>query len=213
MTGSVTIARMAVSYLTIAGPVRTEIPRIKGSRFIADAAPAGNVPGAEAVIDRIRTEFPDATHHCYAWRLGRDGGQFRFSDDGEPSGTAGRPILQRLEGASLTGVVLVVTRYFGGTKLGAGGLVRAYGAAAAAVLDLARIEEVVVTRRLTVEVGYDDIPALQAFMAAHGIEPTTSDYGEVVRLGFDVPENDVAGFRAELRDRTAGRARLDATPG
>src|SRR5689334_10565916 len=90
---------------------------------------------ATAEIERVRKEHWDATHNCYAWRLAPDGLQYRFADDGEPSGTAGKPILHSLQQRDLVNTLVVVTRYFGGTKLGAGGLARAYGDAANAALD------------------------------------------------------------------------------
>jgi uncharacterized YigZ family protein len=134
-------------YRTIAEGLRHEPPKTKGSRHIATIAPVATTAAAEAVVARVRDEMPDATHHAFAWRLragdGPSGLSFRSSDDGEPSGSAGRPILAQIDGRELTDVVVVVTRYFGGTKLGVGGLVRAYGGAAAEALDLAEIVEVV----------------------------------------------------------------------
>lgn len=189
--------------------MRTEIPKIKGSRFIADLAPVVTESAAAAFLASIRAAHPDARHHCFAWRLGRDGGDFRAGDDGEPSGTAGRPILRQLEGADVTDVVLVVTRYFGGTKLGAGGLVRAYAAAAAAALGAADVREVTITRRVTVRHGYDDTAALEAFMSAHRLTPIASAYEDAVRLAFDIPEDEVADVVNELRDRTSGRAEIE----
>ncbi|MCA9739293.1 MAG: YigZ family protein, partial [Gemmatimonadetes bacterium] len=128
---------MADGDVTVARAVRVEIPRIKGSRFIADLVPVSDAAQADAAVDAARAAFPDARHHCFAWRVGARGDTFRFGDDGEPAGSAGRPILQHLEGLDVTDAVLVVTRYFGGTKLGVGGLIRAYGGAAAAALEAA----------------------------------------------------------------------------
>lgn len=110
---------------------------VKRSRFLATLAPVVDVAAAEAVVAAARARYHDARHHCSAWVLGPDGARTRASDDGEPSGTAGAPMLAVLEGAELTDVVAVVTRYFGGTLLGAGGLVRAYGDAVGAALAVA----------------------------------------------------------------------------
>ena len=117
---------------TLVRPHRVEIEKVKGSRFLADAVPVADEARALAVVEGVRAEHPDASHHCWAYRL--EGGRERADDDGEPRDSAGAPILRHLQGADLADVVVVVTRWFGGTKLGRGGLVRAYGAAAAAVL-------------------------------------------------------------------------------
>lgn len=113
---------------TIAARVRTE-SEVKASRFVADLVPVADLAAAETVITEVRREFHDARHHCTALVVGDDGGRQRSNDDGEPSGTAGAPMLAVLRGAELTDVVAVVTRWFGGTLLGTGGLTRAYGGA------------------------------------------------------------------------------------
>ena len=183
-----------------------EIPKIKGSRFIGSVAPAASADEADAFVARVRARYPDARHWCFAWRLAGEGGRFRYDDDGEPSGSAGRPILRQLDARGLTDAVVVVTRWFGGTKLGVGGLVRAYGAAAAAVLDEAPIRESRVTRPVVVTHGYDRSGAVQAALAAFDLEPASADYGERVRLVCRVPVSQVDAFLIALRDRTAGRA-------
>ena len=127
------------AYRTIAAALSTEIEPIKKSRFVADAAPVSSPEEALRFIESIQAQTPDAGHHCYGWRLQAGDAGWRVSDDGEPGGTAGMPILARIDGQDLCGVVVVVTRWFGGTKLGKGGLIRAYGAAAAAVLSLSLI--------------------------------------------------------------------------
>lgn len=203
---------MSTTYRTVLSATREEIPKIKGSRFIADLAPAVGGEDAARVLARVRRELPNARHYCHAWRSGPLGETFRSSDDGEPSGTAGRPILQHLEGAGVTNAILVVTRYFGGTKLGVGGLVRAYGHAAAAVLATAAIREILVTRRVRVEHAYEETAAVQAFVAAYGLEPVDATYGERIRLVFDVPDGDVTAFTEDLRNRTAGRAAITVDP-
>ncbi len=127
---------------------------MKGSRFIATLAPAGDEDAAVALIEGVRRRFPDARHHCTAWILGPDGQGRRSSDDGEPGGTAGAPMLAVLSGAELSDVVAVVTRYFGGTLLGAGGLVRAYSTAVTAAVGAAvRVRRIPVAR-LRVEVEH-----------------------------------------------------------
>lgn len=124
---------------TIAGPVRAEI-EVTRSRFVADLVPVVDTDAAADAVAAARREFHDARHHCSAWVLGTDGSLTRSNDDGEPSGTAGAPMLAVLQGAGLSDLVAVVTRYFGGTLLGAGGLVRAYGdAVTAAVGEATRV--------------------------------------------------------------------------
>ena len=107
-------------YTTIARAFRYEPEKIKGSRFICDLVPALDEKTAEAAVEAARAEFPDACHHCYAWILDPEGKRTRAADDGEPGSSAGPPILRQLEGHGVTGLVAVVTRYFGGTKLGVG---------------------------------------------------------------------------------------------
>jgi uncharacterized YigZ family protein len=113
--------------------VRTELV-VERSRFVATLRPVGSVAEAEDVVARVRREFPDARHHCTAWVVGEDGQEQRSSDDGEPAGTAGAPMLAALRGAGVSDVAVVVTRWFGGTLLGTGGLVRAYGGSVSAAL-------------------------------------------------------------------------------
>lgn len=122
---------------TIDQPVRREIV-VSRSRFIADLAPVADVADADALVAAARRELHDARHHCFAYVLGAHGQQSRSNDDGEPAGTAGAPMLAVLQGAQLTDVAVVVTRYFGGTLLGAGGLVRAYSGAVTHALDAVR---------------------------------------------------------------------------
>jgi uncharacterized YigZ family protein len=187
---------------TIAAAVRVEIDKIKGSRFICDLAPAADERSAFGFVDRIRSEAPDATHHCWAFRLAS--GVARSSDDGEPGGTAGPPILRRLESGGLVDVVAVVTRYYGGTNLGTGGLIRAYGAATAAAIEVATIE----TRRRTVAYrfvhSYELSAQVNQVLAAHEVEVVGAEYGGTVALDVRVPEAMAPGFEAAITEATAG---------
>jgi uncharacterized YigZ family protein len=196
-------------YRTLAAPLRHEIERIKGSRFIAEVAPVVSPDQALARVEALRREFHDARHHCWAYRLGAGGDRFRFNDDGEPSGSAGRPILQQIDGRELTDVVAVVVRYFGGTKLGVGGLVRAYGGAAGAALDHAGIRTVTVTEEVAVAYPYEVSGEVQRLLTASDLRPASADYGETIRLVLRVPIRDVDGWVARLRDVTAGRATVE----
>ena len=196
------------TFRTIATELRCEIPKIKGSRFIASVAGAGSAAAARALVERCREEFRDATHNCFAWRLGRDENAFRYSDDGEPSGTAGRPILQEIDGRRLTDVAVVVSRYFGGTKLGTGGLSRAYAEAASSALDRAGVVEVPVVRTLRLRYGYELTAAVKGVLSAFALDPGRSEYSGAVEIEVDVPVEDVEQVSTALREATAGRIRL-----
>lgn len=197
---------MTDEFLTLAGEFRHEIDPVKGSRFLTTVAPVPDVEAAERFVARIRAEFAGATHNCWAWRVGRAGEVFRSSDDGEPGGSAGRPILAQLEGHGVTNVAAVVTRWFGGTKLGVGGLMRAYGGATGQTLDRAELRRVLVTCRIEIVHPYDCSGAIEGLFAARGIQPVSSDYGEAVTLVVEIPERERDAFTRELVDRTAGRA-------
>ena len=193
---------------TLARLLRHEPPKVKGSRFIASLAPVATAAAAMAFVEARREEFRDATHNCFAWRLGLGRDAMRFSDDGEPSGTAGRPILQEVDGRQLTDVAVVVTRYYGGTKLGTGGLIRAYGGAAAAALELAEVVEQPVVETMRLHFSYDASGAVQGVLSAFGLDPANSDYGAEVRLEVAVPVEDTERLRIALRDATRGRIEL-----
>ena len=141
------------SYLTLAEPAEA-LYKEKGSKFLAYAYPVSSEEHIRECLEALRKRYYDATHHCYAWRLGADGQNYRVNDDGEPSSTAGRPILGQLLSYGVTDVLVVVVRYFGGTKLGVSALNAAYKESAAAVLSAAQIVERTVDVRFEVEFGY-----------------------------------------------------------
>lgn len=161
---------------------------------------------ALAVVDRVRQAHPSASHVVFAWRLDPD--RTRCSDDGEPSGTAGRPLLDRLVGQDLEGVVLVVARWFGGTKLGTGGLIRAYGACASAVLEVVEIVDVPRRTRVVVEVPLKLEGPVRGVALQHPAELLDVGWGVDARLTFAVDTDAVEGFEQAVRERTAGAARL-----
>ena len=168
------------------------------------AAPASEVELALRVRDAQRGRFHDATHWVFACRM-RDG-SFRFDDDGEPSGTAGRPVLAAIEGRGLFDAVVVVTRYFGGTRLGTGGLARAYGQAAAAVLAALRVEHMVRATRVRIGFPYADTGTVVRLIDACGGQRLEEEYGEAVELLAVIPSDAAAVFARQVRDGTAGRA-------
>jgi uncharacterized YigZ family protein len=197
---------MIEEYRIVSAQAEYEGAKIKGSRFIAWATPATSPAEAEALVSAARRAHPHATHHCLAYRLGPEGKDFHADDDGEPSGSAGRPILQQIESHGLVDTAVVVIRYFGGTKLGVGGLIRAYGGAASEVLKLAPTRTVTVTRRVRVTYPYAVSAAVDAVVATSGLAPAASAYEETVTLEFEVPLARVETFRELIRDRTGGKA-------
>ena len=199
---------MDQTYRTLARDERAEPPKIKGSRFIASGFPFAGEEHLAAAIRRLRDEYPDANHHCWAWRAG-DG--FRYNDDGEPSGSAGRPILRQIDGGGLDRVAVVVTRIFGGTKLGVGGLIRAYGGAAKALFERAEIVEVVPYRVVDVTAPYESSGAIASVAASFNVEASDSSFGEDVRQVFHVGLEQLGAFVTALTDRTAGRAKIVVT--
>ena len=189
--------------LTLMAPCCFETPPIKGSRFIGHAAPVGDAEAASRFIAEIRAGDPSATHHCWAWQI--HGDLWRYSDDGEPSGTAGRPILAAIRGRDLVRTAVVVTRYYGGVKLGTGGLIRAYGGAAAGVLESASVIPYEARVRLQLCYAYSDQGAVRSVLRASGLDDQDAAYGAEVNLVLDVLAADADELAARLRDRTGGR--------
>ena len=147
------------TYKSIAEPAEG-LFKDNGSRFIALAYPVETEAEIKEIVQRLKKEYHDARHHCYAWRLGLDGEPWRANDDGEPSGSAGRPILGQIDSAGLSDILVVVVRYFGGIKLGIPGLIRAYKTSTADALARARVVEKVAGRWYTLHFPYDDLPAV-----------------------------------------------------
>lgn len=194
---------------TIAHAVRHEIV-IKKSRFIAQAFPVASPEEADAAIARVRKEYWDARHNCVAMVTGVLGDQARSSDDGEPSGTAGAPMLEVLRRRELTDLVAVVTRYFGGVKLGAGGLVRAYSTATSEVLDRASLLRRVPLTRVTLDVAHEDAGRidnlLRDWAQRHGARLGDARYAACATLELWVPPAWLDRLRADLAEATAGGA-------
>lgn len=192
---------------SLACEVRVEEEKIKGSRFIGVASPAASVKDAEALAERLWAEHPDARHVCWAFR-GSTPDEVRWVDDGEPSGTAGRPMLAVLEGLDLRGAAVAVVRYFGGTKLGTGGLARAYSDAAQAALGAAQVVTLVPKKRLHLSVSYaHEGLACRLIELSEGIVEGAQRDAEVT-LHAVLPAERVEALCLELQERTAGRARL-----
>lgn len=178
----------------------------KKSRFIAAVQPVSSEEEALAFLAARKKEFWDARHNCHAFVIGKNSELQRCSDDGEPSGTAGRPMLEILLREGLHDTAVVVTRYFGGTLLGTGGLVRAYQGAVQAGLSNCRIAEKQIGREFTVRTDYTDLAKVQRLMAEEELPAVDTLYEDAVTLRFMTPEEKRESILAALTDATAGRA-------
>jgi uncharacterized YigZ family protein len=199
---------MPDEYHTVAreGSHETEVNR---SRFRCALAPASGEREAQDFIGRIRREHADATHNCFAYVIGADAAVQKAGDDGEPGGTAGVPMLQMLLRRDMRYVVAVVTRYFGGVKLGAGGLMRAYGGAVGEALDAVGTTVRRRFRLATLTVDHQRAGRLHNDLRTAGREVRDVRYGEAVTLTIALPDADVPAFRTWLADATAGSARFE----
>ncbi len=187
--------------------IRFEPEPTRGSRFVATAVPVSDEAAAKAALAELRAQMPDATHHCSAWRIAAPSLE-RASDDGEPGGSAGRPILAQIQGRNLVNTAVIVTRYYGGTKLGVGGLVRAYGAAAAAALDAGTIEPYVTKTALRIVHAYAASDAVERALGEAGAVQTSIHYGTDVRREIEVPTDRADALTERLRDATRGGAQI-----
>jgi uncharacterized YigZ family protein len=196
----------ASSYLTLAGSGSAEI-EVKRSRFLTTLERVEDEASARAVVERLRRQHWDARHHCSAFVLGPAREVERSSDDGEPAGTAGAPMLEVLRGHAGAGVsdtVAVVTRWFGGTLLGAGGLVRAYGDAVRAGLDAAGTLRRSLLRELVLDVDHADAGRVESELRSQGTTVLDTTYGARVALRLGVPPADEDRLRALVAELTAG---------
>ena len=180
----------------------------KKSRFIAHVAAASTEAEALAFIESKKKEYWDARHNCYAFILGEQGQTMRFSDDGEPSGTAGKPILEVLVNSGIRNLVVVVTRYFGGTLLGTGGLVRAYTQATQAGLAASRICTMCYGYGMTIVTDYNGVGKLQYLLGQKNIPIEASEYAEQVTIQIKVPFEDKDSLIHEMTEGTAGKAQI-----
>lgn len=190
------------AYRSVASSAEVEVVR-KRSRFIGIAAPAESGDEAEAFLNGVRRRFPDATHHCYAYRVQR-AAIVRLSDDGEPQGTAGRPILEVLERNGLENTCVAVVRYFGGTLLGAGGLARAYAAAAGEAVAAAGVATYALHVLARFELGYSEWGSVERSLAHFGAQPVEVSFGAQVAVELAIPEAKAAEIARFLKDVTGG---------
>ena len=197
-----------MSYKTLAAPAEAEFIE-KKSRFIGYISPVQNEQEAIDFINKIRAMHRKATHNCYAYIL-RDNNISRHSDDGEPSGTAGVPIYEVLRKEGLTDVCCVVTRYFGGILLGAGGLVRAYSKGAKIAIDAAQIKDMCMAERLRITLDYGLYGRIGALLAQHGFRSENEDFAADVSITGVLRQENAEAFTAELVDLCNGRVAIDS---
>ncbi len=195
-------------YNTISGTSEGEIVE-KKSRFISTIIHVESEEEAIAHIDRLKKQYWDARHNCYAFIIGKNSETMRFSDDGEPSGTAGKPILEVLKGRELTNTLVVVTRYFGGVLLGTGGLVRAYTDSTVDGLNNARLVKMLLVRRLGITVDYNTIGKLKYLLASNNIIVVDEQYTDMVKIIVAVPVDELTRVTDQITDSTGGRAVYD----
>lgn len=171
----------------------------RGSRFIAYAFPAGSLDDFKSNLKAVKKEHPKATHYCFAYRIGSDGKQFRVADDGEPSGTAGRPILGQIDARDLTNTLVIVVRYFGGTLLGAPGLARAYKSSAALALQLTPVLQKAVERNFVLEFDYTVMNEVMKIIKQSGCRIISHDLQLFCRMRAGIPKPKLEEVLPKLR--------------
>ena len=172
----------------------------RGSKFIAIAQPIASVEAFKEALNAIKKLHPKATHHCFAYRLGLDGNNFRVNDDGEPSGTAGRPILGQIDSKGLTGVLVVVVRYFGGTLLGVPGLINAYRSAAALALQITPLVQKQVEKEFEVQFDYTMIGEIMALAKQYNCRVVRQEMQLFCNMTLAIPKNRVTEVSYKLQE-------------
>lgn len=185
------------AYSSIAAPSEG-LYKDNGSRFIALAYPVETEEEVKAIVAGLRKQYHDARHHCYAYRLGYKGDVFRSSDDGEPSGSAGRPILGQIDSAGLSDVLVVVVRYFGGIKLGIPGLIRAYKTSTADALAQAQVVEKIAGVWLRLSFGYESMNAVMKVLKEMDLPQRAQDFGQQCSLEVRVRLSALDSFREKM---------------
>ena len=192
--------------------VKAEIV-VKGSRFLAEAIPCQKQNEARAILKAQKEKYADATHVVHAFMLGKAGEVMGMSDDGEPSGTAGRPVLDVLRGSGATDIMLTVTRWFGGTLLGTGGLVKAYGGAAKELLSQCQesgaLEEYVPKKEFSFECDYALYKSVKRAFDEFSIDGLSEDYADKVCVKGRIPKSEAAAFFEKVKNLSAGKILID----
>lgn len=182
---------------------------IKRSRFIAIACAVDSAEHAKATIKAAWDEHPQATHIVYGYQLGKQGDLFGLSDDGEPHGTAGRPVLEVIKGSGITNLLIMVLRYFGGTKLGTGGLVKAYTESAQAVLARLPTEELIDKYSFRIQLPYALYEPVRMMLDAHQASVDGEEFLTEVRLAGTLPRHTADAVRAALQELSAGQVEIE----
>lgn len=199
------------AYTTITHAVKSEY-NLRGSRFIGRLDPVRSVNAAMERRALYRKEYHRATHHCFAYKVGMNGEYFRQSDDREPAGTAGKPILSVIDHAGLTNVVLVVIRFSGTIRLGTGGLVRAYTHTAREAVRNSRIVTIPVVQWVRIVFPYDFTQNVMKVISRHSMKVQDTEYGEDITICLGVRPSRLQAVQNELRDATAGNISIKAAP-
>jgi len=192
-------------YKTIKGKGVDEV-LINKSRFIGYSAPIDSEEEALEFIEEIKTKHRDATHNVYAYCFGEDSNIQRFSDDGEPSGTAGIPVLKVLKKEDLRNIVVVVTRYFGGIKLGSGGLIRAYTKGAKIAIDAGLVVDMTLHVETKISIEYTVLGKFENYLMTSGLKAEEIEYKEDIVFTLFVEKSKIDGFEADVLDITNGQA-------
>ena len=191
------MAELKDSYLTIAEPAEA-IYKERSSKFLTYAYPVESEGEIKELLDALRKQYYDATHHCYAYRLGAHGELFRANDDGEPSGTAGKPILGQLLSANLTNCLVVVVRYFGGTKLGVSGLIQAYKESTADVIAVSKIIEKTVDRVVKIDFDYTSMNGVMRIVKEMNPRIDEQVFDNICKMSLRIRESEADMLTAKL---------------
>lgn len=191
------------TYLTLSAPGES-LYKVKGSKHFGFAFPVRDESEIRERLSEVRQQHNAARHHCYAWRLGKDGEQYRANDDGEPSNSAGKPILGQLQSLNLTHVLVVVVRYFGGTKLGVGGLIDAYRTTAREALESTEIIEAVITEAVEVRFTYPQMGGVMKVLSDYGVEMEHHTFGERCALTTRVRTSLLERFLSDMGEVADG---------
>lgn len=198
------------AYTIPAGASRGEF-RDRGSKFIAELRLVRTEQEALEAVENQRKAHPKCNHHCYAYRLGSGPDRWRANDDGEPSGTAGKPILGQIDKVGLSDVVIVVSRYFGGTKLGTAGLINAYREAAAAALASGATTLQSLTRTIRLTFGYENMSEVMSALSNLKLEMAQQDFSEQADVWLEIPRSQVSEVIRDLKAGIAGVYREEVT--
>ncbi|MEL7160141.1 MAG: YigZ family protein [Bacteroidota bacterium] len=190
-------------YRIPAGPSQGEF-RDRGSKFVATLYHVRDEAAALAAVETQRKAHPKCNHHCYAYRLGAGQDRYRANDDGEPSGTAGKPILGQIDKAELSDVIIIVSRYFGGTKLGTSGLINAYREAAALAIASGTVTFQPLTKTVELRFGYELMTPVMSALSKLALEMTEQDFADTARVRLELPRSTVPATVRELRAAIAG---------